>query len=384
MDFQNIIFIVGEAGTAKTTRLMNLAIDLIKKGKTIICLAFTHSAVNNMFQTFSTLNGVEPEKKLFRTIHSYFRIVPDEGIKSFNMKRKDPDYILIDEFSLIPLEIIELIFKSCSKKLILAGDLLQLNPISEKRGIPQIELFNNAKFISKETDFYSSLLVANHLSNNVFSTEQYQKCDKVLLTQNYRSENHVMKILQDVLNNQIEILHFKDQGLKEYVQKNNPTFIASRYEWLTLMYKEFTDSSQYDKSLNTKLGQTFYNNDKKFILTKNVSKTIFNGDVVKIVSEGVFQHGPEQFKLEKEDDQYPILPIDYISVHKSQGRGYDYVVIILDQLFEITMLYTAITRARKDVKFVLINYDIDRFMFELRKMNKAFNLLKTIIYEKQD
>lgn len=382
MDFQNVIFIVGEAGTAKTTRLMNLAIDLIKKGKSIICLAFTHSAVNNMYQTFSSLNGTSPDKKLFRTIHSYFRIVPEEGIKSFNMKRKDPDYILIDEFSLIPLEIIELIFKSCTKKLILAGDLLQLNPISDRRGIPQIELFHSDKFASKETDFYSSLLVANHLSNNVFSTDQYQKCDKVLLTENFRSENHVMKILQNVLNNQIEILHYKDQGLKEYVQKNNPTFIGSRYEWLSLMYKEFTDPSQYEQSLNTKLGQTFYNQDKKFVLTKNVSKTIFNGDVVKIVKEGVFQHGPEQFKLDKEDDQYPILPIDYISVHKSQGRGYDYVVVILDQLFEITMLYTAITRARKDVKFVLINYDVEKFMNDLRQMNKAFNLLKSIIYEK--
>ena len=382
MNFKNIIFIVGEAGTAKTTKLMSLAIDLIKTGKTLVCLAFTHSAVNNMYNTFHTLNGSKPNKKLFRTIHSYFRIVPDEGISSFNIKRKDPDYILIDEFSLIPLEIIDLIFKTCFNKLILAGDLLQLNPISDRHGITQIELFNNSKFLFKETDIYSSLLVANHLSNNVFSTEQYQKCDKVLLTQNFRSENHVMKILQNVLNNQIEILHFKDQELREYVQKNNPTFIASRYEWLVLMYKEFTDSSQYDKSLNTKLGQTFYNNDKKFVLTKNVSKTIFNGDVVKIVSEGIFQHGPEQFRLEKEDDQYPILPIDYISVHKSQGRGYEYVVVILDQLFEITMLYTAITRARKDVKFVLIDYDVEKFMIELKQINKAFNLLKSIIYEK--
>ena len=130
------------------------------------------------------------------------------------------------------------------------------------------------------------------------------------------------------------------------------------------------------------MGQTFYNPDKKFVLTKNISKTVFNGDIVQITSPGVFHRGDEKIQIDPEDGEYPILPTDYISIHKSQGRSYDHIVVVLDQLFEITMLYTAITRARLDVKFVLINYDLDKFKQNLHKTINAFNLLKKIIYSK--
>ena len=48
---------------------------------------------------------------------------------------------------------------------------------------------------------------------------------------------------------------------------------------------------------------------------------------------------------------YPILPANMITVHRSQGKGYDNVIICVDNLFDICMLYTAVTRARKEVLF---------------------------------
>jgi ATP-dependent exoDNAse (exonuclease V) alpha subunit len=295
------------------------------------------------------------------------------------MKRVDPEFILIDEFSLIPLDIVDLIFKSSKKKLILAGDLLQLNPISDIKKM-SLDLFSE---VYESCDLYSGLLVANHLSNNIYSTPEYRNCSKLLLTQNFRSGSHVINILNNILEGKdFEILHYKDESLRDYVQKNNPTFIASQYKYLSTLYKEFTDPTQFSDSLNTKLGQTFYNQDKKFVLTKNISKTVFNGDIVQITSPGVFHRGNEKIQIDPEDGEYPILPTDYISIHKSQGRSYDHIVVVLDQLFEITMLYTAITRARLDVKFVLVNYDLDKFKQHLQKTINAFNLLKKIIYSK--
>ncbi len=377
---ENITFIIGEAGTSKTTSLMKLVDKFIANGNTFMCLAFTHSAVNNMYQTFIKNHQYRADKRLFRTIHSYFKIAPDNVIQSFNRQRIDPEYILIDEFSLIPLDIVNLIFETSTNKLILAGDLLQLNPVDTNKHLNIVNPKRFKKF-NIQCDLYTSLLVTQHLSNNIFITPQYENCKKIVLTENFRSGTDVIKLLNDVLSGKdFEILHYKSPILREYVEKNNPTFISSQYKYLAKLYEEFVDPTQFTTHLNTKLGQTFYNSDKKFVLTKNVSKNIYNGDIVRIVEPGVFKYGEEVFKLNPENGQYPVLPTDYISIHKSQGRSYDNIVVILDQLFEITMLYTAITRARKQVKFVLIDYDLSKFKEEFNESIKAFNLLRSIIY----
>jgi ATP-dependent exoDNAse (exonuclease V) alpha subunit len=395
MSSSSILFIIGEAGTAKTTRLMATAQRLLDDQKTIICLAFTHSAVNNMYRTLHELNGTSPDKSLFKTIHSYFKITPENKIRSYNLIRNDPDYILIDEFSLIPLDLVNLIFNSCKSNIILAGDLLQLNPISEKRSI-KIELFENVELPGYNTDMYSSLLIASHLSNNIFSTEQYKTCNKVILTENFRSNSCVMKTLNKLLNytpemstkeilenlNDIQIFDLNSEELKTYITNNNPTIISSQYKHLSKVYMSLEKPIEYKYAFNTKIGQTYYTDGTKFMLTKNITKQIHNGDIITMIGENNFAYNNKKIIIEPEDGELPLLPLNYISIHKAQGRGYDNVVVILDDLFEITMLYTAITRAKKTINFVLLDKDINKFKDNYIKIVKSFNLLKLLIYKK--
>lgn len=47
-------------------------------------------------------------------------------------------------------------------------------------------------------------------------------------------------------------------------------------------------------------------------------------------------------------------------------------------MFELSMLYTAITRAKEDVKFICFNQS--KAFKEIKEQNKAFDLLKRIVY----
>ncbi len=79
---------------------------------------------------------------------------------------------------------------------------------------------------------------------------------------------------------------------------------------------------------------------------------------------------------------YPILPANMITVHRSQGKGYDNVIVCVDNLFDICMLYTAVTRARKEVLFYS-TVAISRNDYVLTLLNNAhcdeFNMLRDVI-----
>ena len=50
-------------------------------------------------------------------------------------------------------------------------------------------------------------------------------------------------------------------------------------------------------------------------------------------------------------EYYPITPAYLLSVHKSQGRSIDKVIVCVDGMFDISMLYTAITRTKTKLMF---------------------------------
>lgn len=368
---KNILFIVGEAGTAKTTKLIQLAEKIYNQGIELICLAFTHSAVHNMAERSKL------PKSYFRTLHSFFQISPKDSSLILNKKFKLPPFIFIDEFSLIPLKILLGIFKYGSKShLIFAGDLLQLNPIERQPKIKS-EIFDD---IEIKVSFNSALKVGLHLSNNIYSTDIYRMADKKILTENYRSNSNVMQILNNALNNDLKILKPSDQEFLVYVKNKDPVFLASKYSLLSIIYEKVIDKSKYSRTIFTKLGETFYNIGDKFILTKNICKGLQNGDLITIEEEEQFKYNKQLFQLEIEDGELPILPNNFISIHKAQGRGYDNIVVIVDELFEFTMLYTAITRARENVMFISLSKDLDKVKSKIEKSNDAFKILKQLIY----
>ena len=104
-----IKFIYGMSGCAKTTTAISSIIKLPLSQW--ICIAFTHSAVNNLKDIFMKLSKTELNvQNNFMTIHKFLQLPVVENGNYSIVKRKQLKYlanlIIVDEFSLIPLDII--------------------------------------------------------------------------------------------------------------------------------------------------------------------------------------------------------------------------------------------------------------------------------------
>lgn len=407
-------FILGEAGTAKTTTI----IDMIDEMNDYVCLALTHSAVKNMINKFISKYSLKDVPKNipndssndvnlksysdshFKTIHSFFRLKFDDNgneVYQLNQILDIPSYIFIDEVSLISLDIINIIYQTILKNippdrvitLIMVGDLLQLNPISKH--ISLINYHNLFDVPNINIGFQESMLIASHLSNNVFSTDYYKQSSKMILTKNYRSNSRVLNILNDVLTDFRKIRkHIIDNiEINKYVNKGY-IVLASKYDHLKLIYQN-TDIVSRSHCIKTDIGKLKFNDGDELLLTKNLNKDFVNGDKIRVYLKDdtltFTDTDPNEtdepniyMSLYNENERYPLLPTNFITVHKAQGLSLDKVLIVLDDMFEITMLYTAITRAVSDVKFVILNKLDGK---KMRLYNRSFNILKTILYNKE-
>ena len=86
------------------------------------------------------------------------------------------------------------------------------------------------------------------------------------------------------------------------------------------------------------------------------------------------------YKIDYVDDEniepvkyFPIIPAYLSTFHKSQGKTYENVIICVDDLFDFTMLYTGITRAKNDVLFYS---DIDYIPMYT---NKSYQVLQELV-----
>lgn len=410
-----IKFIIGKAGTAKTTTLIQTVNTLLNQNKTVAIIAFTHQAVNNIVEKFSTVDKTNNQNSsstsstnlTIKTIHSYFRITPDheyefdidnfiDSVSSFGyntyslhkkkfdslitnskIKRKInlPDYLFVDELSLIPDVLLQIIFSFCRySNLVLIGDLLQLNPVSKNKNpinVNALQLLTDFN-----CTFHEALLISQHLSNNIFIYKEYQESSKMIMTKNYRSNTEVQQIIDEVLGDYTNYQHYY---FNDYEHIDDYTILSSKYKYLKLMYSKTFHTGTI--RIQTMIGNIKVNENDLMILTTNINDEFVNGDIVQIVSEKIIRKktDPEiQHMFSSEETILPLLPYNYLTIHKSQGLGFKKVLIILDDMFEITMLYTALTRAREDIKFIVFKQEN---IEHLKLYTEAFKKLTKIIYK---
>lgn len=403
----NTSLIIGEAGTAKSTTILKTVETL----DNFVCLAFTHSAVNNL-RSKSTKN-----KDRFKTIHSFLRIKIDENgdeIIMLNQHIDIPEYIFIDEISLVPINLLHTAytiisnniykFENRTVNIILVGDLLQLNPVSNSRFLIDYHKLFDVPNI--KLGFQEAMLIGDHLSNNIFSTEYYKNARRLILTKNYRSNDAVLKVLNSVLEdvNTIKDNMIAKESINSYIKKGyiilsstykNLEYVKQTYDYINLYQKKEEVLKNYgikvreEKSvkeiyeINTLVGKIKFSDGDFLLLTEILSRDFLNGDIVKLYKNNSYYEivnlnsdEPKKLLLDK-SSTYPLLPLNYITIHKSQSLSLNKVLVILDDLFEITMLYTAITRAKKSIKFACLNkLPIEK----LKLYTNAFNKLKSIIY----
>ena len=364
--------VIGRAGTGKTTYAKRIAEYHIKRNKKVYCLSVTHNAVENMRR-----KGF-PSNCHFSTIHSFFRVNFDGMVIGCY---KDFNVLIIDEFSLVSADILVNCIKSiytASNNLALTdcqiylfGDPLQLGSFNINDTIDFTTLNEAFKVIpiqSIQLEYLTPIIRhwARLCINHPFVKESTVRT--LMLTTNHRSNDSVMQLVENIVMNGnntdiLKHLYTADDIIKA-IKDEGYVVIASRYDNL----KRINERTYID-------GDELLYHDWRYRKGESVYMTVntnalFNGEIVTLIDakdtsitiEG--RNGKDiitdmylsKVLEEKTSSMIPIaLPAYLYTFHKSQGMEFDNVAICIDDLFEFPMLYTGITRARKNVKFFTMN-----------------------------
>ena len=430
------------SGCAKTTTAMKIVKNMPLNNWT--CIAFTHSAVNNLKDIFIRESKInEGINNNFMTIHKFLQIPISPTGDYTIIRRKKLKYltklVIVDEFSLIPLDIADYLFElsSTAADFIFVGDFIQLMPISLNREGISLSLLKS-NFSNIQLKFNEAIRIADHLSNSLYSSEYFRKAQKMILSHNYRNGDKVHQVLNDALDYKFDNNIISLSQIKKYVD-DGYVVLSGKYEYLAqayLYYDPYLPNQLDSEFKTTKIGKIKMNIGDKMVLLENLDDEFVNGDEVFIknvnlnnqneveIAKIMNQNDTNELKLNninvselklndvkinelkinninvgelklndvnvnelkinelKINQQQntrivntsKLLPYNFITCHKAQGRTIPKVLLILDDLFEITMLYTAITRARDDVKFIKFKH------LPNKDDINAFKIMRDIIY----
>lgn len=378
----NIKFVLGKAGTGKTTTILNSLINF----NSVLCIAYTHSAVEN-------LRSKSENKFKYMTIHKYLKLPINKIIYRKLKEYERFDFIVIDEVSLIPLNIIDILFNLTNyfkeTKFIFIGDLLQLPCINKDKkllNIKQKHLKRCPGFKDVICSLDNCLKLVLYLNDTIYFNEYFMNNDKMVLTYNYRNNEYVQSIINDL------ICCFYNEELKKNIKKyiininelytgSNGTTgqspykdyvkLASRYKYLKTLYSVSNIMKDDEKCVNCKIGEIFIKNGDILVANENIEDMdLVNG---------------EEYVIENVDDELlmfnikKFLPYNYLTIHKSQGKTLDKIVVCIDDLFEISMFYTALTRAKTDIKLICLG-SVEKEIEKITDNNVLFNILNHVLY----
>lgn len=343
-----ISIITGGPGTGKSLTIQAVYSILTKLHSRVLVLAPTGKASVRLRR-----KGLPS-----MTLHKALKIEPG---KPFTPPELETDVVIVDESSMIDFELMEKLLSSVpmNSKLILVGDKDQLPPVGI--GSPFAELIR-----------YS---------------EENRTIPTFVLDKNYRTDSNSVDILDAataVLEKDLKTLmeisrksdHFKvlfyeeDDQVKEEVYVTYQKNIQALPEKFKKSYIEntliLTPDNKLRKEINHTISQNVfgYNDNRLFEgmrimnLENDYKKGVFNGEMGFITSLDkdlcLVQYDGHGEITEYTYDETIVFESAYaITTHKSQGSEAEDVFILMTTstnfLWTKKMLYTAITRAKKNV-----------------------------------
>lgn len=256
-----------------------------------------------------------------------------------------------------------------------------MNQMNLMKNVNQTESVENSNENQNCRQFVSPN-VLEHLHLNIFGTKAIRKGTLINLTVNKRSNSEIKQILTNIYSKNIsfnyQFVSFFD--IPKLILNENYVFIASKYSILQKIYdyiyttywcnknnkldiitiEQHISYSSGFKNLYLYSGMKIIvcdtDEQKKYI---NGEELIFTGNIecnkLKCYSESrkeiVYIHKIKEVEMSHSEEFYPICPNFLISIHKSQGRTIENVIFCIDELFDMSMLYTGITRAKNKLMF---------------------------------
>lgn len=354
-----VSLIYGGAGTGKSTMINHVSnfFGLQKK----LLLANTNPAVDNLKRKVSAPNCE------FKTIAKYL----------YSKENQDCDLLIIDECSTVSnSDMIKILSKADFKLLILVGDIYQIESITfgnwfklAKSNVSRTSVFeltapyrtkdkpllNLWTKVRKNEDDLIEYLTANNysvrLDESVFLTDDL---DEIILCLNYDGLYGI-------------------NNINRFLQSNNTN---KSVNWGVVSYKIgdpvlFNETSRFSPALFNNLKGKISNIEKldtEIIFDIEIETVINEMDIgnldLKLISStknnsvvrfSVYKY-PNMSETDNDSDDTVVpFQIAYaISIHKAQGLEFNSVKLIItdevDELITHNILYTAITRTKKNLK----------------------------------
>ncbi|MCY9758351.1 ATP-dependent RecD-like DNA helicase [Paenibacillus alvei] len=395
----NILIVNGKAGTGKTSVIKGIVEVL----RTIKGLEYATCALSGKAsQRIQESTGLDAY-----TIHRLYGYNPQMGWIYDEYNHLEKDIIILDEASMVNSELFYYVMRAIKDgaKLIITGDTAQLEPIGvgnvlvdllESNKVPKVEL----TIVHRQAQKSGILSCANLVrEGKKFVTNKdfgYQRLGELQDLYLYSYEdgdkvfNQVMGIAKkfgtgNILDFQI-IVPMKTRG------KNCAKSINEACQKLFNQDPENVDPIYKIEKKNV----TFIEGDKIILNGNNYDKGVFNGTI------GIIKYINSAY-INKDGEATGEIVIDFegvgdirftksemnrvdlayaITVHKSQGSQWKYVVFAMDYssyvLLNRQLTYTAMTRASKAL-FMPVELKALQFSIETNKSTKRQTFLPEML-----
>ncbi len=384
--YNQISIICGGPGTGKTftaSHIIFLFKKLIKEQSKIIVSAPTGKAVSHIQ---STIKGEDIQ---IITLHALLEMRENKN-RLFDDKEIYADLLIVDEASMIDIKMMAYLLSVISEntRVVLIGDPMQLSPVEtgnvfadliRKEKFATATLNVNKRFEKNKIADLSKLLLENR-KDDFF--ELLEKGNRLISIE----ENKSVKEIIEASCEKYFIKKSLEPILPESALQNLKTFC-----FLSCIKK-----TKYGvEKLNNEIFEFLFN-DIEFneyraiplIITKNNYRLdIYNGQIGIYIDQykgkkGLYD-GDIYIMNEGRVISYPIsLITNYelayaLSVHKSQGSEFDNVILFApesSELFGREIIYTALTRAKKEIKIVSTKNILEKAMGKILVKQSNINI----------
>lgn len=358
-----VILLTGGPGTGKTTTLNALIHLLRANGLHVELAAPTGRAAKRM----SEATGSDAQ-----TIHRLlgYKVNENTGRMHFEKNAQNPidaDVVVVDEVSMVDIMLLEKLLKAIrpQTRVIFVGDKDQLPSVGAGNVMADLIASDAIHCIVLNVIFrqaQESKIIQNahrinagefpYLSKEISLDEDFWFCEA-------ETNGEIIAQLKWLYH-----FHLQDFDPIRDVQVLTPMRRTDvGIEALNEMLQEMLNPAGPSKE-ELKVGKVIYRQgDKVMVQRNNYDKEVFNGDIGIVVSVNkadrklTLEMSDDRRRVELEGDELLQISLSYAcSIHKSQGSEWPCVIVVSSTshaiMLQRNLLYTAITRAKKQVILV--------------------------------
>ncbi|MCM1133871.1 MAG: ATP-dependent RecD-like DNA helicase [Ruminococcus flavefaciens] len=396
---RDVMVLTGGPGTGKTTTLRAIISVMEKEGRKVALAAPTGRAAKRM----NELTG-----HYASTIHRLLEAEYDsDGIQTFARNEETPidcDVLIIDEMSMVDSFLFEKLLRAMRGgcKLIMAGDFNQLPSVGPGNILESL-VYSNIVPVVKLTDIFRQA----RQSDIVINAHRIVSGEYPVLQNNNdfffveKSDSESADFIVDLVKNQL--MGNYNYSVYDDIQIITPVHMGSTgTDELNGILQESLNPSDDDKD-EIVIGDTVFRVGDKVMETKNNygirwtrnyqgGMGIFNGDIGRITeispNRRLIYIDFDGRSAEYSFESAVTLELAYaITVHKSQGCEFEAVVMPVlpgyDRLCYRSLLYTAVTRARK-LLILVGSEETIRNMVDTNNNKKRFSCFRNMLERKDE